>query len=154
MLTVYKREQITLISRRLNTTETMIKSVLDEYQEYILGKLNRGESVKFLRICWMRNSDNKEENYDTLGYVAHEIGSKLGLSKDTVLRILQTFEELITDEVRKFYVFVIRGVCKIWLCEYREGNYKLRLSKSTSLPHNISARAISSFKRRVEFCDR
>lgn len=151
---MYKRDQIVLVSKRLNIFEVRVREVLDSYEKYILNKLNNGESAKFLNVCWLKNSDSTNDSFETMAYIATEIATELSLSKELVLRILQTYEELIQDEVRKFYVFVIRGVCKIYLSEYSEGEYKLRVSKSQALGSNISARAVGSFKRKVEFYDR
>ena len=148
---VYKEEQIFSISKALNITKKDVKEVIDLYISGLIDKVTNGESIKFLNICYLVCGEDNNMYHETLAYISTEIGRKLGKSSNTVYRILSSYEELILEDIRKFYSYTIRGLLTIKLEEYKPYVYKLRLNKASYFKNrNIRIVGINSFKRKVE----
>lgn len=156
MDTVFKSEQVYLLSKGLGVTKKDVKLVLDTYVNRLVKNLENGETVKFLNICYLVNEEKGISNYqETLAYVSNEIGKETRLGKELVFRILSDFEGVIVRDVRNFYTYTIRGLLNISCCEYTEGVYKVRIRKATKYDcRGIRVVTINSFKRKVESNDR
>lgn len=156
MDTVYKSEQVYLLSKGIGVSKKDVKTVLDTYVNRLIKKLENGETIKFLNICYLVNEGQGKESYqETLAYVSNEIGKETKLGKELVFRILSDFERAIVRDVRNFYTYTVRGLVNISCCEYREGVYKVRVRKSTKYDcSGIRVVTINSFKRKVELNDR
>lgn len=148
---IYKSEQVYALSKKVGVSQKDVKIVLDMYINGLIEKVNNGESVKFLNICYIVNSGNKTHYHKTLAYVSTEISNKVNLGKDLVLGILLSYEELIIKDVRKFYSYVVKGLFKVYLEEYKKNVYKVRVKKASNF-RNMGIRVVSinSFKRKVE----
>lgn len=150
MYTVYKQEQVFELSRKIGIAQTDVKKVLDCYISRIRNKLLQGETIKFLNICYL-SYDNGNTYKETISYISTEIGLELGISRELIYRVLVEFEEIILDDLKRFYTYTIYGLVKISIEEYKKGIFKLRLRKSSSLANmDIRVIAVSSFKRKVE----
>lgn len=156
MDTVFKSEQVYLLSKGLGVTKKDVKLVLDTYVNRLIKKIEDGETVKFLNICYLVNEEKGKSDYqETLAYVSNEIGEETKLGKELVFRILSDFERAIVRDVRNFYTYTIRGLLNISCCEYKEGVYKVRVRKATKYDcRGIRVVTINSFKRKVELDDR
>lgn len=153
--TVYKSDQIYSLSKKLGLTNTEVKKVLDLYFESLLRDLNSGNTVKFLNVCYLVCGKDKGSYHETLAYKCTEISKELKMGKNIVYGILSTFEDLLVLDLRRFYSYSIRGLVHISLEEYREGIYKVRIRKSSSMfNEDIRVVSINSFKRKVEGFDR
>ena len=74
----FKRELIEYIHCTLNIPRTTIDSVINGYVEYLKGKLESGQSVKFLNVCYLKvKSDTEDSIQETLAYTAVEVGKQL-----------------------------------------------------------------------------
>lgn len=152
MYTVFKNEQIYILSEKLGISQKTVKSVLDNYINRLISKLNVGESVRFLNICYLITSGNKNINYrETLSYVSNEIGKEEGVGKDTVFRVLSELGNLIASDVKNFYSYTIRGLVNVSVEEYKAGVFKVRLRSSKTLrDKGVRVVSIDSFKRKIE----
>lgn len=152
---VFKSDQIYSLSKALSISQADTKRVLDCYIDRVKTKVDNGETVKFLNICYLVNKENDKYYHETLAYISTEIGYETKLGKELVFRILSTYEDMIAQDLRKFYSYVVRGVVRISLTEYEKGVYKVRINKATNLL-NTSVRVVTlnSFKRKVESDDR
>lgn len=154
MLTVYKDEQLILLSERVGLTKKAVKDILDEYINRIHEKVNVGETVKFLGVCYLSANYRSDYTHETLAYVSTEIGEKLSVSGNTVYRVLADYEDMIVSDVGNYYTYVIRGIIKISSEElYLNGirSFKLRLNTSGALrDKGYRVFALNSFRRKVE----
>lgn len=156
MDTVYKSEQISILSDSLNISKTDVKAILDAYISRLTDKLEKGETVKFLNICYLVNVSKGRNGYhETLAYISNEIGTQVKIGKDVVYRVLSDFEDIIAQDVSRFYTYTIRGIIGISRCEYKKGVFKLRVKKS-SVYNSVGIRVVTlnSFRRKVEYYDR
>lgn len=151
---VYKSDQIYCLSKAVGVSQADVKRVLDSYTERLRTKLANGETIKFLNICYLVNSENKQYYHETLAYISTEIGNETKLGKELVLRILTTYEDTIAQDLRKFYTYGVRGLVKFRYTEYRNNICKLRVNKGTNLDSNIRVITLNSFRRKVECNDR
>ena len=147
---VYKSDQVYALSKSTGVTQSDVKRVIDIYTNRLKEKLSNGESIKFLNICYLINSDNKKYYQETLAYISTEIGRETKLGKEMVFRILKTYEDTIAQDLKKFYTYGVRGLVKFRCIEYTEGVYKVRVNKGTNLDSNIRVVTLNSFKRKVE----
>lgn len=146
----FKRELIEYIHCTLNIPRTTIDSVINRYVEYLKGKLESGQSVKFLNVCYLKvKSDTEDSIQETLAYTAVEVGKQLKVSGQTAIAILFALEEAIinscsvTNSVRGT---TIRGLVRIKM----EGD-NVRIKKSTAYNgFDIYITTLQSFRRRVE----
>ena len=76
------------------------------------------------------------------------------LGKELVFRILSTYEDMIVQDLRKFYSYGVRGLVKFKYTEYRRGICKVRVNKGSNLDSDIRVVTLNSFKRKVELDDR
>ena len=151
---VYKDVQMDQLSKKLGIPKTTVTSVWNEYTQRLSDKIEAGESIKFLNICYLRVNSRelkKGEGYhETLAYISHEIADKLGYSQVVVFRILTSFEEYLILDLQKSYSYSIRGICRIRLERYG-GGYKVRIKKSTKYnAEDVYVSTIGTFKRKVE----
>lgn len=150
---VYKSDQIYALSRAVGVPQSDVKRVIDIYIGRLRNKLDSGETIKFLNICYLVNNENKEYFHETLAYISTEIGNETKLGRELVLRILKTYEDTIVQDLRKFYSYGVRGLVKFRCVEYRRGVYKVRVNKGSNLDSNIRVVTLNSFKRKVEIDD-
>lgn len=151
METIYKEEQIAQICKYLNIPKTTGKSIIDTYVQYLKDKLDSGETIKFLNVCYLRVGGKDESNHETLAYTAHELGNKLGISQVVVHRVLTTYEEFLIKDLRKLYSYSIRGLVRIKLIRNADGDYKVRTKKSTAYNgKDVYVTTTGYFKRRAE----
>jgi nucleoid DNA-binding protein len=147
---LFKEEQIDVVSRKLNVSRTMVKSVLDSYIDYLYKDLVSGKTVKVFNICYLVvKSESRTVDRKTLAYISTEIGKALSLGGVTVLRILNSFEEEIAKGLRNGERYTISGLVRIQTIE-EDGTTKLRIRKTTcynSAPVYVSA--VGGFKRKV-----
>lgn len=156
METVFRTEQVFVLSKKLKLSQKSVKTVLDSYINRITSRLENGETVKFLNICYLVNEERGFKDYqETTAYISNEIGKETKLGKECVFRILTEFERLIVKDVKNFYTYTITGLLKISCCEYKTGVYKVRIRKSDKYDsQGIRVATINSFKRKVELDDR
>lgn len=148
---VYKDTQITQVSNYLGISKVSVDKVLTYYVDYLKEKLEKGETIKFLNICYLRVNGKQETMHETLAYVSDEIGSILGISQVVVLRILSTYEEILIKDLKKLYAYSIRGLIRIRLEKNYKGEFKVRTKKSTVYNgKDIYVTTTNSFKRKVE----
>ena len=132
MDTVFKTDQINILSSRLGVNKSDVRLVLDNYISRLVSKLENGETIKFLNICYLVNEEQGKNKYhETLAYISNEIGNSTKLGKELVFRILSEFSELIADDVKKFYSYTVWGLLNISCCEYTPGQYKVRIRKAS-----------------------
>lgn len=151
MDTVYKSEQIAIISNRLNISKTSVENVINEYIGYLKQKIDSGNTVKFLNICFIQVEGNCDRKLETLAYISYELGQKLKLGREVVWRILTSFEEMIITDIKKFYSYNIRGLLNITVIEDYKERLKVRITKST-IYNNKPVRifTLGTFKRKIE----
>lgn len=151
METIFKDEQVSLISKQLGIPKVQVNKIITTYVHYLRCKLDSGETIKFLNICYLKYEGKDEEVHETLAYVSHEVGEVIGQSQVVVYRVLTTFEETLIKELKKLNSFSVRGLIRIKLEKNYKGDYKVRTKKSTVYNNeDIYVTTLGSFKRRVE----
>ena len=151
METVYKDEQVSQLSRYLNIPKSTVKDVLNTYIQYLKNKLDSGETVKFLNVCYLRVGGKDENNHETLAYISNELGKCLDVSQVVVHRILTTYEEFLIRDLKKLYSYSIRGLIRIRLTKNQYGDYKVRTKKSTAYNgKDVYVTTTGYFKRKAE----
>lgn len=152
METIYRDEQVAQISKRLNISKLCVTEVIKEYVSYLRNKLDAGDTVKFLNVCYLRRKDGDESNlHETLAYTASELSKSLSLSPVVVGRILQEYEETLIKDLRKLNSYSIRGIIRIKLEKNYRGEFKVRTKKSTVYNGtDVYVTTIGKFKRRAE----
>lgn len=151
METVFKDTQITQISKHLNIPKTVVYSVLTTYINYLKEKIDNGESIKFLNVCYLRVNGKEENTFETLAYISNKIGIIVGQQQPVVYRILSTFEEFLIKDLRKLNSYSIRGLIRIRLEKNYLGEWKVRTKKSTVYNGlDIYVTTLPSFKRKAE----
>lgn len=143
--------QIDLISERLNISKKDVSLILFNYTTYIQEKINAGETVKFLNICYFKNTEEpKDFTRETLAYIATEIANVSDMGRVTVLRVLTTLEELIIQDIVEGKGYAIKGLVRVRY-EKIDGVRKVRIRKSVKyLGRPVCVVLINSFKRKVE----
>lgn len=148
----FRKEQVEEISSKLNITKLSVEEIVFAYEDYLIKRLQLGESVKFLNICFLKRN-KADSTIETLAYTSTEISKEFNgrYSSEMILRVLTTFQEVIESNLKKFNGFSIRGLVRIRLVEYGNG-YKVRIKKSTTLNgEDVRVQTIGSFRRKVEF---
>lgn len=151
---VCKDDVVLVISNSLHIPKSTVKSVIDAYLNRLRESLSKGETIKFLNICYIVNSNTGRVYKETLAYISSEIGTSLGISGLVVLRILQTYEDNIAKDVCKFYTHSVKGIVRFKRIEYESGVYKLRLNKATNLGSDFRVVTLNLFRRKVDSYDR
>lgn len=148
----FRKEQVEEISSKLNITKLSAEEIVFAYEDYLIKRLQLGESVKFLNICFLKRT-KADSTIETLAYTSTEISKEFNgrYSSEMILRVLTTFQEVIESNLKKFNGFSIKGLVRIRLVEYGNG-YKVRIKKSTTLNgEDVRVQTIGSFRRKVEF---
>ena len=152
---VFQGTFLNQIANRLTIPKSTVKRIWDKYTDYLIKKIESGESVKFLNICYLRvntkNLSKKKRIFETLAYIAHEVSNAIGESQILVYRVLTSFEEYLISDLQNFYSYSIRGIVRIRLERYN-GYYRVRTKKSTRYNgKDVYVTTIGTFKRKVEF---
>lgn len=152
---VFQETFLNQIANRLTIPKSTVKKIWDKYTDYLIKKIDSGESVKFLNICYLRvntkNLSKGEGVFETLAYIAHEVADVIGESQILVYRVLTSFEEYLILDLQNFYSYSIRGIVRIRLERYN-GYYRVRTKKSTRYNgKDVYVTTIGTFKRKVEF---
>ena len=151
MEVVFKNSQISQISEHLGITKVSVNNILTEYIKRLRERLESGETIKFLNVCYLRVGGSGSVARETLAYISAEIGEVVGQSSTVVYRVLTTYEDLLIRDLRKLNTYSIRGVVRIKLEKNYKGEYKVRIKKSTAYNgFDVYVTTLPSFKRRVE----
>ena len=151
METVFKTVQVYILSDKLGVSQKDVKLILDSYVNDLLSKLRNGQTVKFLDVCYLVVDGKKNGYQETLAYISNDLGVTTKLGKELVFRVLSEFSNFISEDLKKFYSYTIRGLVNISLEEYKLGVYKVRIRKSKVLKEiGVNIVTINSFKRKVE----
>ena len=146
---VTKSLQIDDIAKKLNIYKTDVEIIISNYISYLQRKVNVGESVKILNICYLNNQGEATKvsrNRETLGYIATELADMLNLGSSTVLRVLNALEDSIIDYILDNKSYTLRGLVRIRISE----NGTVSIRKSTRYSGNLMRVTIlGSFKRKV-----
>lgn len=148
---IYRDVQVSQLARRLGLSKVCISNILDSYIGYLKDRISCGETVKFLNVCYLKVEGKDIENKETLAYISHEIADELRLGQSVVYRVLTSFEEYMISDLQKFYSYSIRGLVRIRLKKNYNGEFKVRVKKSTVYNGcDVYVSTLNSFKRRVE----
>jgi len=151
METVFRDVQVSQIASRLGITKISVTSVLTEYFNYLIEKLENGKTIKILNICYLKVGGQEQKNHETLAYISNEIGKKVGVSQSVAFRILTSFEEYLIRDLQRMYKYSIRSLVRIRLEKNYKGEFKVRTNKSTRYNgRDIYVTTLGSFKRKVE----
>lgn len=151
METVYRDDQVAQISKHLGIPKVTVTNILTSYVNYLKGKLESGETIKFLNVCYLRVGGKDESLHETIAYTSNELGNSLGISGNMVYRVLTTFEEFLIKDLRKLYSYSIRGLIRIKLEKNYKGEYKVRTKKSTVYNcEDVYVTTTGYFKRKAE----
>lgn len=149
--TVYKDAQISQVSNHLNIPKTTVNQIFSSYVEYLKNKIDNGETVKFLDICYLRVEGKDEQIHETLAYISHELADDLKLSQVLVYRVLTTYGEFLIRDLKKLNSYSIRGLLRIKLEKNYKGEYKVRTKKSTVYNgKDVYVTTTNFFKRKAE----
>lgn len=151
METIFKDAQVTQISNYLGISKKSVNDIISSYVAYLKGKLESGETVKFLNVCYLRYEGKDLEVHETLAYISNNLGKMLGLSQSVVYRTLTSFEEFLIKDLKGLNSYSICGLIRIRLEKNAKGEWKVRTKKSTAYNNwDIYITTLPSFKRRAE----
>lgn len=151
MENIFKDTQVSLISNHLGIYKTTVESIISEYVSYLRGKIDNGESVKVLNICFLRVNNNTTPIKETLAYISYEIAERLNLTQNVVYRVLSTWEEFIIRDLQKFNSCSIRGLIRVRLEKDYKGDFVVRTKKSTVYNgKDVYVTTLPGFKRKAE----
>lgn len=149
--TVYRDVQVDQVATSLKLSKNVVENILTTYVAYLKKRLEEGETIKFLNVCYLRVNSKDESSHKTLAYVCTELGNTLGISSSVVYRVLTSFEECLISDLQNMYTYCIRGLINIRLEKNTKGEYRVRTKKSTIYNGDpIYVTTLGSFKRRVE----
>lgn len=146
---LYRDVQTELIADKLSLSKKDVDLILRSYVSYLREKINSGNTVKVLNICYIKNKENDKELRETLGYIATEISNVIKVGSTTIRRVLSTLEEFIISDIAEGKAYSIRGLVRI-RCEEVNGEKRVRIKKSTKdngKPIHIVT--LDSFRKRV-----
>lgn len=146
MVTLYRDEQVNTISYNLNISKTVVRQVITSYAKYLEDKIMGGEPVKFLNICHIRVNSCISDTQETLAYIATELSRKINQSDVLVKRVLETYENLIVEDLSKGFSYNIRGLVNLTV----EGNHVYSKKSSKYQGYDVRVMLIGRFKRKVE----
>lgn len=147
---VNKVDQISQIAERLNLSKVTVEGIWNSYISLLKSKIDNGESIKFLNVCYLRVGSDLVKPQETLAYIATEIANVLSLESAIVLRVLCCYEEFLISDLRKLYDYRIRGLVRIRVEKVDSNKYKVRLRKSTVYnDKDIRVITLNSFRRKV-----
>ena len=146
----YREKQVDEIARRLNIPKNDVDLVLYNYTMYLQARVNAGQTVKVLNICYLKNSENvADEKIETLAYISTEIANLSSMGRVTVHRILLLLEELIVKDLGEGLGFAIKGLIRIRAL-YENGERKVRIKKSTKYnSKRVTVVTLNAFRRKV-----
>lgn len=148
---VYRDAQVSQVAEKLGLQKVVVEKVILAYVGYLKDRLESGETVKFLNVCYLRYGGKSLENHETLAYVATEVGKQVGVSGVVAFRVLNCYEEFIISDLQKLYSYSIRGLLRISLERNYKDEYKVRIKKSTVYNgEDVYITTLGSFKRKVE----
>ena len=148
---VYKDAQISQVSNHLSIPKTTVNQIFSTYVDYLKGKINNGETVKFLDVCYLRVDGKDEQIHETLAYISHELADMLKLSQVMVYRVLTTYSEFLIRDLKKLNSYSIRGLLRIKLEKNYKGEYRVRTRKSTVYNgRDVYVTTTNFFKRKAE----
>lgn len=151
METIFKDVQVAQISQHLGISKKLVNEVITNYVMYLREKLESGETVKFLNVCYLRYDGKDLDVYETLAYISHKIADNLGTTQSVVYRVLTSFEDFMIKDLQNMNPYTIRGLVRIRLEKNVKGELKVRIKKSTTYNNwVIHITTLPSFKRRAE----
>ena len=151
METIFKDVQVAQISQHLSISKKSVNDIISSYVDYLRGKLESGETVKFLNVCYLRYEGKELDVHETLAYISNNLGRELGLSQAVVYRTLTAFEDFLIKDLQNLNSYSIRGLVRIRLEKNVKGEWKVRAKKSTAYNNwDIYITTLPSFKRRAE----
>lgn len=151
METIFKDIQVAQISQHLGISKKAVNDIITSYVSYLKNKLESGETVKFLNVCYLRYEGKELDVHETLAYVSNNLGRELGLSQTVVYRTLTAFEDFLIKDLQNLNSYSIRGLIRIRLEKNSKGEWKVRTKKSTAYNNwDIYITTLPSFKRRAE----
>lgn len=148
---LYNGNQIDNIAESLRLNKRVVNLVLFNYRTYLEEKINSGETVKVLNICYIRNYENtKDYEHETLAYIASNIARGTDMGSVTVLRILTTLEEMIVRDIAHGERYALKGLIRIRTVVTEDG-VRVRVAKSSKYNNKpVKVVVLGSFKRKVE----
>lgn len=152
---LFREEQVEKIAVKLNISKQNVNLILYNYSTYLQNKLRSGNTIKVLNICYVGNpNEPKDANRETLGFIATELSMLSNMGSTTILRVLLTLEELIIKDIKSGIGYCIRGLIRIRCIRDDNGEYHVRIRKSTNF-NGMPVRIITlnSFRRRVDMCN-
>ena len=148
---LYRGEQTNLISEKLNLPKSDVDLILKNYTAYLREKLIKGETIKVLNICYIKNPDEpKNVHRETLGFISTELSKQSRVGSITIQRVLTTLEELIIKDISEGKAYSLRGLIRI-RCIDTDAGKKVRIKKSTKDNGSpVYIVTLNSFRRKVE----
>ena len=133
---IFKDTQVTQISNHLGITKKVVNDILTYYVGYLKSKLESGETVKFLNVCYLKVGGKDVEVHET---------------QSVVYRVITSFEDFLIKDLQNLNSYSIRGLIRIKLEKNYKGEWKVRTKKSTAYNNwDIYITTLPSFKRRAE----
>ena len=83
--TVYRDVQVAQVATSLKLSKNVVENILTTYVAYLKKRLEEGETIKFLNVCYLRVNSKDESSHKTLAYVCTELGNTLGISSSVVV---------------------------------------------------------------------
>ena len=151
MEVIFRDKQVDVISDKLNLPKSCVSLILSNYSSYLQEKINAGETVKVLNICYIRNkNEDVDTNRETLAYISTNIARQMHTGSTTVLRVLTTLEDVIIADIKNGAGHCIRGLIRIRGIRDKDGNINVRIKKSTKYNGKpVYIVTLNSFRRKV-----
>lgn len=152
MNVISKYDQAELISKKLNISKSDVKLIIGNYTAYLQERINKGETVKVLNICYIKNMQDKNNTCrETLAYICGELSKMTGMGSVTILRVLTTLEEFIIKDIKNDNSYSIRGLIRVRYEKDDNGIGKVHIKKSVRYNgDSVRIVTLNSFRRKVE----
>lgn len=119
------------------SSQFLVKSIVDEYNDLVVEEVSKGSSVNYLDLAIITVGGSK--NSTPLGYYYYEVAERLNLEYIVVENILSRYAELIKNNLLLKNVVVVYGILKFSPRDSYRVNVKSS-SRISSLGSNVRAK--------------
>lgn len=129
------------------SSQTLVKSIVDEYNSLVVEEVSEGNSVNYLDLAIITVGGSKSST--PLGYYYYRVSQRLNLDYNTVENILSRYAELIKNNLLSKNIVVVYGILKF----SPRDSYKVSVkgsSRISSLKENVRVKLNPYWKYEIE----
>lgn len=129
------------------SSQTLVKSIVDEYNNLVVEEVSNGNSVNYLDLAIITVDGSR--NTTPLGYYYYAVAKRLSLEYIVVENILSRYAELIKNNLLSKNIVVVYGILKF----SPRDSYKVSVKSSSrisSLRENVRVKLNPYWKYEIE----